>query len=163
MIRLAKHILAGALLIAALAGGWVWLSQATQPSRQEIIGTPSLAGSGVLDGLTFISELGLAGKPADVNDRLVFQNGLFVSTECDRRCGYPAQPYFARHVGEGVEFVSNARCLHKDASIVWRGTVEEETIRGTFTWTVHRWYWTIEKEFWFEGKLVKSSAPKASN
>lgn len=163
MMRQAKYLLATGAPIAALAAGWVALSQATQPERGGPAETAERSGSGVLDGMTFSSKLGLAGKPGDVDDRLAFQNGLFVSTECDRRCGYPAQPYFARHVGARIEFVSEARCLYKDATIVWRGAVEGGTIRGTFTWTLDRWYWTIEKEFWFEGRLVEPSAPMVGN
>ena len=163
MMRQAKYLFGAAALIAALAGGWVFLSQATQTARDRPVALADHAGIGALDGMTFSSELGLTGKPSDVHDQLIFQHGLFVSTECDRRCGYPAQPYFARQVGDRIEFLSEAQCLHKDATIVWRGTVEDGTISGTFTWTVNRWYWTLEKEFWFKGKLVAASAPKASN
>jgi len=35
--------------------------------------------------------------------------------------------------------------------------MEDDEIEGTIAWTSRRWYWTIEKEFWFKGKLVGSA------
>jgi hypothetical protein len=32
-----------------------------------------------------------------------------------------------------------------------------------FTWTVARWYWTIEKQFWFEGTLVDRAVTAAND
>lgn len=98
-----------------------------------------------------------------MKDTLVFANGTFVSTECERRCKYPARPYFIRQVGDRIEFISETRCPDKDAKIVWRGTVDDGTIKGVFTWTTVRWYWTIEKEFSFEGTIVEGATPIASS
>jgi len=44
-----------------------------------------------LDGMTFIGALGPDGKPTDVNDVFVFENGTFVSKECELRCENPAR------------------------------------------------------------------------
>jgi hypothetical protein len=60
--------------------------------------------------------------------------------------------------GNGIQVMSETPCLKSDATIVWRCTVKGDQIEGTFTWTSKRWYWTIEKEFWFNGILVKSEA-----
>ena len=113
--------------------------------------------------MVFLSKLGPSGKPADVEDRLVFANGSFVSMECDRRCGYPPGPYFVRQVGNKIEFVSENQCIHKNATLSWRGTIENGVIKGRILWTSERWYWTIERELWFEGTLVESAPPVASN
>jgi len=158
-----KLIFAVGGLLAILAGGWLLLSPAAMPVQAENVDSADVAGSGFLDGMSFAAELGPLGKPADLEDTLVFANGTFVSTECEKRCQYPARPYFIRHVGDKVEFVSETECPYKDAKIVWRGTVEDGTIKGVFTWTTVRWYWTIEKEFAFEGTLVGGATPIASN
>lgn len=113
--------------------------------------------------MTFSGDVGPLGKPANVRDLLVFAKGTFVSKECERRCGYPAAPYFVRRVGDTTEFISETRCPDKDATIVWRGTVDDDTIKGVFTWTTSRWYWTIEKEFWFEGTLADGDMPLAGD
>jgi len=158
--RKAYPLLAGAAL-AVLGGGWLPFSDFQRPVQAERVEAIDPGGFGILDGMTFASELGPEGKPSDVKDTLVFADGLFVSMECERRCNYPARPYFVRQNGDKIEFVSETRCPDKDARIVWHGTVEDDTISGTFTWTVARWYWTIEKEFWFEGTLAEPDTPVA--
>ncbi len=115
------------------------------------------SGSGPLDGRVFLSMLGQEGKPGDIEDELIFEDGMFVSTECERRCNYPASPYFVRHRDNALEFFSESRCPHKDATIVWRGVVEDGVIKGESTWTLKRWYWTVEKKFWFEGELAEQA------
>ena len=110
-----------------------------------------------LDGKTFSGELGLLGKPASTTDLLVFNNGMFISKECERKCGYTEGIYWVRPIDDGVEVLSETPCLESDATIVWRGVVKGDKIEGTFTWTSERWYWTIEKKFWFNGNLVKTN------
>ena len=117
---------------------------------------------GPLDGKSFTGALGPAGKPKDTEDRFVFANGTFVSKECELRCKYPARPYYIRTVGDRIDFVSETKCPYKDAKIIWRGTVEGDRITGVSTWTVKRWYWTVEKTFEFSGKLEQSATPVAS-
>jgi hypothetical protein len=148
-------------VLAVVGGSWLLFSEFQTPVQAERAEAVDLSGSGILDGMTFVSALGPAGKPSDVDDNLVFADGMFVSTECELRCDYPARPYFVRQNGDKIEFVSETRCPHKDAKIVWRGTVDDKTIKGTATWTLSRWYWTIEKEFWFEGTLAKPDTPVA--
>jgi hypothetical protein len=122
-----------------------------------------ISGSALLDGMTFSSELGPVGKPADVKDTLVFANGTFVSKECDKRCGYPPAPYFVRRVEDGIEFTSESQCLYKDATLTWRGIVENDAIKGRLSWRVDRWYRTIEKDFWFKGTIAAAAPPVASS
>lgn len=153
------HFLAIFLLISVLALAWYMISPSTELAQNEQRSGPGAEASGILDGMTFVSDLGLEGEQADVKDELVFADGTFVSVECDKRCGYPGSPYFVRQLGDKVEFVSEAQCTRKDAIIVWRGIVDDRVIKGVFVWTVERWYWTIEKQFWFEGTLIDTSAP----
>lgn len=149
-----KFILAVFMLSVAALTGWFVLYNPGNSTPQQDPDTSHLEGSAVLDGLTFASELGPAGQPADTEDMLIFEDGMFLSAECYRTCNFPAQPYFVRRKNDGIEFLSVTRCPNKDAEIVWRGTVEGNTIQGEFTWTMARWYWTIEKTFHFEGTLT---------
>jgi hypothetical protein len=123
--------------------------------------TPDLV-TGPLDGKTFTGALGPDGKPKDVKDVFVFENGTFVSKECEVRCKYPARPYFVRTNGTKTEFLSETQCPYKDAKIVWRGIVDGDTVKGKSTWVAKRWYWTVEKTFEFEGKLVEEPIATAS-
>lgn len=113
---------------------------------------------GPLDGMIFSGALGPDGQPKDTADVFVFENGTFVSRECELRCEYPARPYFVRVVGDKTEFISETQCPYKDAKIIWRGTVEGDRITGKSTWVVNRWYWTVENTFEFEGKLVPADS-----
>mgnify|MGYP005840876335 CR=1 FL=1 len=38
---------------------------------------------------------------------------------------------------------------HKDAPIVWPGRIEGDTLAGTVTSVIRRWYWTPERDFGF--------------
>ena len=136
-----------------------WSSDQTNGNASEMSGA---TGTAILDGLTFVGALGPEGKPADVEDTFVFEDGKFVSKECEERCKFPASPYFTRHVGETIEFVSRTECPYKKAELVWKGTVVGDTIKGVINWTSERWYWTIKKDLWFEGKLVKETTASAN-
>ncbi len=131
---------------------------AAHPSADAAASTAGAPGSGPLDGKTFEGALGPIGKALDIEDSLVFADGLFLSTECEARCSYPASPYYVREEGNRLSFVSETRCPYKDATIIWRGTVEDGRLRGESTWIVKRWYWTVEKKFRFEGTLASGSS-----
>ena len=83
-------------------------NSASNPTSQDEIIT------GPLDGMTFNGALGPDGKPKDVPDSFVFENGTFVSKECEIRCKYPARPYFVRTNGDRIEFISETKCPYKD-------------------------------------------------
>lgn len=118
-------------------------------------GTPKIA---MLDGKSFKGELGPLGKPATATDILVFNDGMFISKGCEKRCGYTAAEYQIRVKGSYFEVVSETPCLKSDATILWKGTVKGNEIEGVFTWKNKRWYWSFEKQFWFKGKLIESTA-----
>jgi hypothetical protein len=113
-----------------------------------------------LDGKAFKSKLGPVGKPMDVDDILVFEDGQFVSKECERRCGYTKVDYWVRRAQDGaIEMRADVPCTESDAMMRWRGTVRGDNIEGSITWVNKRWYWTFEKEFWFKGRLVEADNP----
>jgi hypothetical protein len=151
------------LLLAIMASGY-WSSSpaATESTAEENSSPVQESIPGPLDGMTFSGVLGPDGKLKDVQDSFVFENGSFVSKECELRCKYPARPYFVRKNGSKTEFISETKCPYKDAKITWRGTIEGDTIKGKSTWVVKRWYWTIENTYAYEGKLVENPASTAS-
>ena len=113
----------------------------------------------VLDGKVFQSQLGMQGQPGDIDDLLVFENGEFVSEECERRCGYAKVEYWVRANGDAIEMRADVPCTDSGAVMYWRGTVRGDEIEGSILWVNKRWYWTFEKELWFKGRLVESGAP----
>lgn len=158
-MRKSKLIILLGTAAAIMAGGWFFLSRSADPVMAEITDTTKTDGNGPLDGMTFVAELGLNGKPKDIKDTFVFANGTFLSKECEFRCKYPARPYFVRKNGKMTQFLSETKCPYKDAKITWRGTIDGDTVKGTSTWTIKRWYWTVENTFEFAGTLVNQSAP----
>lgn len=124
--------------------------------------TPSesalLPGAGVLDGMTFTTELSPQGAPEAIRDAMFFRNGQFLSMECEDRCNYPASAYFARAVDGGHEFVVEAWCPTKDATMVWRGRIDGDAVSGTVTWTVRRFYWTVGTVLEFTGTRATEEA-----
>jgi len=164
MTRAPRMLIAiGAMLFAcalSVGGGAPW---AQSSGTGQLAATSDGKAAGVLDGMTFVARMGPSGKPADVEDNLIFAKGMFLSKECDRRCGYPPAPYYVRHLGERIEFVSESTCDNNDATMSWRGTIEDRLIKGRVRWTAERWYWTIEKEFWFEGTLADDARPVVVN
>ena len=127
----------------------------TVPTENQNPGAPQIS---ILEGKSFSGELGLLGKPASATDLLLFNDGMFISKGCEKRCGYTAAEYQIRAEGDYFEVISETPCLKSDATIFWQGTVKGDEIEGTFTWINKRWYWTFEKEFWFKGNLIESNA-----
>jgi hypothetical protein len=126
----------------------------TAPTENQNPGAPQIS---ILEGKSFSGDLGLLGKPASATDLLLFNDGMFISKGCEKRCGYTAAEYQIRAEGGYFEVMSETPCLKSDATIIWQGTVKGDEIEGTFTWINKRWYWTFEKEFWFKGKLIASN------
>ena len=155
-------VTAGGLAVVLLCG-WLVFPEIGRPLRADAVELAERTGSGILDGMEFTGLLGPLDKRGDIEDTLIFANGMFVSVECQKICNYPASPYFVREKDQAIEFVSETRCPYKDATIVWRGQVRDGTLKGVATWKMSRWYWTVEREIAFEGKLAERAAPIASN
>ena len=157
MARTKLLALTGGLLVIVLFATF-WLAGSHSSVSAAAVTPAPAGGAGPLDGLTFSSRIGGADGTNPVDDLLVFRDGMFLSTECERRCDYPASPYYVRRDAGTLEFLSESRCPNKDATIVWRGIVRDGVIRGEAVWTVNRWYWTVQKTLRFEGRLSGQSS-----
>ena len=115
----------------------------------------------LLDGKRFEGKIGAPGKPGKIDETVVFENGQFVSAECERRCGYARSKYWFRLENNEIHFKTRIRCTRADAWIDWSGTIAGNTINGQLKWTSERWYWTTKRNFWFEGQLIDSADPVA--
>ena len=146
----------GAMLVVVVGGTFALSGPAPIPP-EKLRPSAEMVGDGILDRMTFVGHIGTPENPTRTKDAFVFDKGLFVSTECERVCNFPARPYFVREKADGIEFISETSCPHKNSTIVWRGTFQDGKVKGTSTWTSKRWYWTIEKELVFEGTLSAQS------
>ena len=140
---LAVVVLIGGALLALTSGSGFG---ADRPSDAALA-----KGAGVLDGLTFTTVLAPQGKPGEIRDAMFFRDGQLFSLECEDRCNYPASAYFARAIEGGHEFMVEAWCPTKVATMVWRGRIVGETVTGTVTWSVKRFYWTVGTVLEFTG------------
>ena len=114
-------------------------------------------GSGSLDGMTFTTLLAPKGKAGKIHDAMFFRDGQFLSLECEDRCNYPASAYFSRDVEGGQDFVVEAWCPTKNATMVWRGRITGDSVSGTVTWTVRRFYWTTGTVLEFSGNRASEA------
>lgn len=129
--------------------------------QSESDAEPAGAAPKPLDGKIFKGEIGEIGGDAFSDDTWVFEDGLFASMEC-QKCGFPKGAYKVTQEGDAIHFRTETTCPVTDAALVYTGVVKDGRIEGTYTWTKERWYWTIEKDFWFEGELVDSADVTAS-
>ncbi len=142
------------LLAAALAG--LPVPAAAQPTATQA-GT-AMPGHAVdihvLDGMTFTGTFGPKGGTARDEDTFIFDNGTFTSTGCIDY-GFSPRPYWVRESGGVVHFLAEM-VSEEHGVIVYTGRVRGDELDATYTWTRDRWYWKVEREFWFKGR--RSSA-----
>jgi hypothetical protein len=138
-----------AMVLVALTFAYAVTARAGDMTRADpaVTGTPS-----ILDGMVFSGEFGVLGKAALNTDTWVFEDGTFMSKQCEE-CGFPRGVYSTGRKGDKITFETETPCPRTDAKLVWRGTIENGRIEGVYTWTKTRWYRTIRKDFWFKGTL----------
>lgn len=153
-MRILKNLLQ-LLAVIVLIGGATFALIAGAPFDAERPNMAALAkGSGALDGLIFKTKLAPQGKPGEIRDAMFFRDGQFLSLECEDRCNYPASAYYSREIDGAREFVVEAWCPTKDATMFWRGKIVGDTVSGTVTWSVRRFYWTVGTVLEFSGSVA---------
>lgn len=107
---------------------------------------------GPLDGLVFTGEFGPEGEPADRTDTLYFGNGRFWSENCIP-CGFPPGIYRVRRADGAIRFQGKLHSPER-GTFRYEGVVRGERISVSINWRRERWYWTIDRDFWFRGVLA---------
>jgi hypothetical protein len=102
-----------------------------------------------LDGQQFTGHTGEQGKGDHHEDTIVFRDGTFRSLDCER-WGFGPAPYSVVREGKAYRFTSKLKSPDR-GELAWRGIVIGDTAKATFRWTRERWYWTIRRDYWFEG------------
>jgi hypothetical protein len=111
--------------------------------------------SNLLDGKTFLVSGGAKGKVADHHgDYLVFQDGIFVSSDCMAGFGFRASTYATTPLGDGIRFRS-ATTSPTHGTMTWDGTIRGTVMEATMRWVQKRWYWTIDRTYWFKGRVLE--------
>jgi hypothetical protein len=108
---------------------------------------------GPLDGRSFSGDFGPQGRPADRSDTIHFDDGKVWSEACVP-CGFAPAPYWVRHEGDAIHVRAE---LHSPTSgtFVYQGVVRDGQITARMSWQKDRWYWSMSRDFWFEGALAE--------
>lgn len=110
---------------------------------------------GILDGKSYTGKSGEKGKEASEDEEIVFSDGKLHSVGCEP-WGFNDGEYKAMQSGEDKKIQFEAETESpKHGRIVWKGTVEGDTIDVSYTWTKKGWLGTKTKEKWFKGTLKK--------
>lgn len=106
--------------------------------------------AGVLDGKTFVGQIGEQGKAKGDADQFEFANDQFHSTACDPY-GFTQAPYTASVNGDQVIFESETVSA-TDGRMVWKGNMHGDVIEGTATWYKAAGN-NAPESYWFKGTL----------
>jgi hypothetical protein len=105
--------------------------------------------SNVLDGMKFVGETGEEGKKANNPDTISFEGGVFRSSSCEV-LGFGPAPYSVVKQGDTYKF--SATLVSSDTgTLEWQGTIIGNTADATFRWKHKRWFWTIDRDYWYKG------------
>jgi hypothetical protein len=127
------------LVIASLSAIVATSSAADVPSRA----------AATLDGLRFTGQAGEKGKGDHHKDTIMFTNGMFRALNCEN-WGFGAGRYSIETKGDAHYFKSTLMSPDR-GKLEWTGKIVGDSATATFRWTHERWYWTIRRDFWFEG------------
>ncbi len=131
---LAALFLVAAVCVARAAEGETSATRTTPaPSSPPATSPAAPATHGVLDGQTFVGQLGEKGKPKGDPDTLTFAGGQFHSSSCDAY-GFGKAAYETATTGKGVVFSSETTSA-KEGKMVWTGKVKDHTLTGKALWT----------------------------
>lgn len=129
---------------AVLAAAFVATTTATLSAADA----PSHA-TDPLDGMQFEGLTGEKGKSDHHPDTITFKNGVFRSLACED-WGFGPASYTVEKKGDALHFGSTL-LSPKRGRLEWKGKIVGDKATATFRWRHERWYWTIDREYWFEG------------
>ena len=128
---------------------------------EELLTRNQANSHGPLDGMSFSGKLGPADGNGDrKNDTLYFRDGHFWSALCVP-CGFRPGRYWVHRAGDQVHF-RGTLSSPENGTFLFTGIVEDDRISVTLDWRKERWYWTVSREFRFEGELRDGDASFAT-
>ena len=92
---------------------------------------PAFAETSTLDGRSFEGVFIQRGKTSGDSDTLLFRDGRFRSTACDRY-GYSDAPYRTASAGDVTRFEAETRSP-KYGRLVWSGAIRDGKLDATAT------------------------------
>lgn len=117
-----------------------------------VAGAASASQDSALDGLTFKGQAGEQGKSDHREDAIAFEGGLLRAHNCEKWGFRPAR-YTIKKEGDSYHFAATLQSPDKGI-LEWRGTITGNAATATFRWQHNRWYWNIDRRYWFKGTRV---------
>ena len=59
-----------------------------------------------------------------------------------------------RYPGDGIRFRAETTSP-KHGTMIWEGTIRGNVLDATARWIHKRWYWTIDRVYWFKGRVLE--------
>ncbi|MCU7873056.1 MAG: hypothetical protein KZQ91_09965 [Candidatus Thiodiazotropha sp. (ex Lucinoma borealis)] len=103
-----------------------------------------------LDGSQFHGLTGELGKGDHHKDTITFKNGQFRSLDCED-LGFEPAPYSVKKIGDSYHFTSTLLSTDR-GKLEWEGSILGDNAEAKFRWLHKRWYWNIDRQYWFRGK-----------
>jgi len=111
--------------------------------------------SHLLDGKIFLVKSGEQGKKASHHDDyLIFRDGMFTSSDCAVVLDFRESTYSATTLEDGIRFRAQSTSP-AHGTMIWDGTVRGGVMDAKARWIDKRWYWTIDRMYWFRGQLLE--------
>ncbi len=108
-----------------------------------------------LDGKIFLVKSGEQGKEASHHDDyLIFRDGMFTSSDCMVVLDFRESTYSGTTLGDGIRFRAQSTSP-AHGTMIWDGTVRGGVMDATARWIDKRWYWTIDRMYWYRGQLLE--------
>ena len=112
-------------------------------------GAAAESAAGLLDGQQYKGVTGEEGAGADHEDTIIFSDGKFRSLDCEG-WGFGPAAYTADKIGDRYHFTATLSSRDR-GTLEWKGVISGDTATATFRWLHERWYWSIDRRYWFEG------------
>ncbi|MFK7793537.1 MAG: hypothetical protein AB8B88_12810 [Devosiaceae bacterium] len=110
-----------------------------------------------LDGIAFQIAGNDLERGIAQEDTILFENGMFQSVDCEEYCNFGWSNYQTKMIDGVLHFTATALCPTAPHTVVWYGTVVDDTIEFDVTWTTRRWYWTHQIAIEGSGAIVSEA------
>lgn len=143
-----------AIALATLGTGAATMSVMNQDIADLSIPEGDWGAGHQLDGRTFDIMGTDTASGAILEGHIMFRDGTFQSADCQEYCNFGWSDYQTKVVDGVIHFNVRAICPDAPHTVVWYGTVTDDTIVIDATWTTRRWYWTNQIPVSASGTLV---------
>ena len=101
--------------------------------------------------LVVTGSTGTVGMDADHADELVFSDGNFHSRACSK-LGFRRSEAKVKRDGDAIRF-SAVNVSPEYGTLTWEGVIRDGVVQALYVWKKERMFWTIQRKYWFSGKI----------